>query len=199
MSLRRAALTSGSMNDISHLGAISSTSDQALRLVLEKFYDHAKNQVVGFSGILSAPTTTSTQAAGTGATAWRVNVSALLAVVNGAIGEVTASADVAIHGTTMLLASNSECVAAICAYATAAGVITLTSVEGTAVLTTTGATGPTDTVITAQIGTAATTTWIKLGETKLARTTGTACTQTYDNTKRPVFGITVDETFWGTV
>jgi hypothetical protein len=197
VTMQSAAAVYTSLTTMRHAAGISATESE-MSLFLTKWKKLLRNQVIGYNGLLSAPTTTSTQAAGTGATLWNVNVSAMMAIVNGTVGEVAAAADTAIHSTTMLNATAAECIASICLYVTGAGVLTLTAVKGTSALTSVGATAPTDAVVTAQIGTFS---WIRFGNTKLVRsaTTGTTVVQTYDNTQRPLFGVTTDDTFWGTV
>lgn len=146
-------------------------------------FTRRNSQIMG--GLAGAPTTASTQATGAGATAWNVNVAALLASVAGVIKELAAAADFAIHSATQLVANGQSCVAAL-VLKNVTGTISMVAVKGSAA--TTGAqVAPTDSAIQAAVG--AGNPWIKLAECTLNRTGDTTVTQSQDNTKRPFPGV----------
>lgn len=134
-------------------------------------------------GALRTPTTASTQATGTGATAWRVNTDLVIAVVDGVAKAVDPQADISIHSATQYLVSGQSAVAAVVLKVAANGAASVIAVKGAAA--TTGAqVAPTDAAIQAAVG--AGLSWLKLGEVTLNRTADTTVTQTQDNTKRDI-------------
>jgi hypothetical protein len=150
----------------------------------QELITHFKNKAEG--GLVTAPTTPSSQITGSGNTTWNVNISHLLACVDGHFQEVLAAADVAIHSGSKLLDSGQSCIAAIVAkYASAT--ISIVAVKGAAA--TTGAqVAPTDGEINTGVSSVP---WVKLAEITLNRTADTTVTQSQDNCKRPALGINV--------
>jgi hypothetical protein len=106
------------------LDAIAGTSQGAANA--------GRDGVVYQGGLVTDPTTPSTQATGAaGITVWRVDVSAAEAQVNSVDDLVAASADEVIHDTNNLLdAVGKACYAAV-VLAESGGSISITSVEGT--------------------------------------------------------------------
>jgi hypothetical protein len=161
---------------------------QTLFRLLEELKVANENQVV-WNGLVGAPTTPSTQAAGVGNTVWNANVAAVIAAVSGAIGEIAATADVSIHAGSLLtgLTVGKACVAAI-VIKLVTGTLSLVAVKGTPA--TLGAqVGPDDAAIQAAVGGAGVP-WISLGETTISRSADTVLDQTYSNIRRPVLGVT---------
>lgn len=159
----------------------SSSYDNAYQL-FKALAQGQKNKVC--NGLMvAAPTTPSTQATGTGATAWRVDVAAGVVVVGGVKKEFAAEPDRVIHSATQYtgLASLSSAIATIVAKKDAAGAVTLVNVKGAAAVTATGAVAPTDAEIQAAVG--AGLDWVKVCECTLNRTADTAVTQTQNNAK----------------
>jgi hypothetical protein len=149
-------------------------------------YDVLKGIVNGLKNRMTlradAPTTASTQVTGAGATTWRVNLSAGLAIVDGVVKDFVAQADRVIHSATQLVTSGQSCVAAIVAK-NVAGTITLVDVKGVAA--TTGAqVAPSDATIQAAVG--AGVSWVKVCEITINRTADTTVTQSQDNSKGDV-------------
>jgi len=147
---------------------------------LEKIRTWFKNRVEG--GLVVAPTSASTQASGVGNTVWRINVSALLATVDGVIAELVVQADNVIHTGSLLtsFADGYACVAAV-VLKNVTGTISLVTVKGTTALW--GAqVAPSAAVIQAAVG--AGNAWVKLGETTLRRTGDTTVVQSYNNIVR---------------
>lgn len=137
--------------------------------------------VVGTGLLASAPTTPSTQASGTGATAWRVNVSAGRVWVGGKASSLLLANDTVVHSATMLLA-NGQSVYAWLVAKNVAGAISVVAVKGTPA--TTGAeVVPTDAAITTACGPY----WVKLSRLHLSRTGDVTLVQTQDNTVAGVF------------
>jgi hypothetical protein len=134
-------------------------------------------------GLVKAPTTPSAQLTGTGNTSWRVNVDALVAVVDAKTKELVAQADAVIHSGSQLLEDGESAIAALVLKVAADGTASLVAVAGAAA-TTGSQVAPTDAAIQTAVG--AGLSWLKLGETTLNRTGDTTVTQTYDNTKRDV-------------
>lgn len=140
------------------------------------------NKVV--EGLLaSAPSTPSSQAAGTGNTTWRANLSAGVVVVDSVEKAETAQADFSIHSGSMLVAASQEVVARIVEQ-NHGGVLSTVAVKGTAVASTTGATAPSDAAVQAALATPATDTWVELCRIRLARDAGVTLTATYDHSHR---------------
>jgi len=161
-------------------------SNLTYRLLEELRVDQANKVLTG--GLVGDPTTPSTQASGTGNTEWRVDRTACVVVVDGAMKEFAVAADVAVHTGSFLtgLTSGKSCVAAIVAKLDT-GVVSIVVVKGTPATTGTQV-GPTDAVIQAAVGSGKP--WIKLHETTLNRTGDATVTQAHDNTARPVLGVT---------
>lgn len=153
---------------------------------------HEANRVLsGF--LVEDPTTPSSQAAGVGNTVVNVNRSAGLAVVNGVVYYLAKTDDYALHTGSLYtgFANGQSAVITLC-LKNVAGTVTLEIVKGAAALT--GAqVAPSDATITAQVG--AGNTWIKLAEITINRTGDETMTQSIDNGKRPVLGVTVDTSF----
>jgi len=135
------------------------------------------------AGLLKAPTTPSTQATGTGATAWRVNVDESLAVIDAAEKNVAAQVDVVLHSATQYLVNGQSAIAAVVMKVAADGTASIVFAVGAAA-TTGQQVAPTNAAIQTAVG--AGLSWMKLGETTLNRTGDTTVTQTYDNSKRDV-------------
>ncbi len=158
-------------------GFDKSMGKDSLYDVLVNIMAGLKHRVVnGFD--VFAPTTSSTQATGaTGITAWRVDIGAGRAMVDGVAFADDATADFVIHSGTVLVVNGKSCVAAIIAK-NVDGTVSIVAVKGAAALT--GAqVAPTDTEIKAAIG--PTVPWIKLAECTINRTGDTTVTQTQDN------------------
>lgn len=152
--------------------------------------DHTAQAIVdGFNdrlmtgGLVKVATTVSTQAAGAAATAWRVNVDAVVAVVDGVTKELVNQVDVVIHSATQYLVNGQSAIAAVVLKVAADGTASIVTVKGTAATTGTQV-APTDAAIQTAVG--AGLPWLKLGETTLSRTADTVVAQTWDNTKRDV-------------
>lgn len=161
----------------SNLGEGGSHLNDNLREVLAALANGAKNRVA--RGLLvAAPTTASTQAAGTGATAWRVNVATGVVIVSGIAKEFPAEADRVLNSGTQLVTNGQSAVCAIVAK-NVSGAVTLVNVMGAA-----AATGsqkaPDDVAIRAAVG--ADNAWVKVAECTLNRTGDTTVTQSQDNT-----------------
>ena len=132
-------------------------------------------------GIAAAPTTASTQATGTGNTAWRINLSAVYGVVTGVEGTAAAAADTVIHSGSQLLTSGQSIIAAAILKAPA-GIFAFDTVKGSAA-TTGSQTAPSDSDITTAVGSSR---WIRLANCTLNRTGDITVTQSQDTTVRSV-------------
>jgi len=161
-------------------------SNLVFRLLEEIRVDNANRVVAG--GLAKDPTTPSSQATGTGNTAWLINLDAVVVVVDGVMKEFAAQTDVVIHSGSYLtgFASGKSCKAAVVAKLDGS-TVTIETVKGTAA-TTGSEVGPTDAVIQAAMG--AGKSWVKLAEDTLNRTGDLTVTQAHDNTARPVLGVT---------
>jgi hypothetical protein len=129
--------------------------------------------------IASDPTTPSSQAAGVGNTAWRVNISAGSCVVNSVDKTHTAQGDFAVHGGSLLLADG-QSVYAWLVEKNVAGTVSTDVVKGAAA-TTGQQVAPTDAAVTTALGVS---TWIKLARLTLNRTGDAAVTQAQNMTFR---------------
>lgn len=158
--------------------SMANRGDHVAQALVDGFNDRL---VTG--GLVKVPTTASAQITGAGATSWRVNVDAVVAVVDGAAKELVAAADVVIHSATQYLTSGQSAIAAVVLKIDGSGVASLVSAKGAAA-TTGSQVAPTDAEIQTAVG--AGLSWLKLAETTLNRTGDTTVTQTYDNTKRDV-------------
>lgn len=172
----------GALADKAHINAETVSTTKHVDFA----FDHPVSEGAGDTGQVSAPSTPSTQATGTGNTLWNVNLAQAVGQVKrsaGAVdvGVIAAAADTAIHTGSYLtgFASGTSCVAAV-VMANNAGTITFVTVKGTPATTGTQV-APTDAQITTGVGHA---NWIKVAETTINRTADTTVTQTYDNTKR---------------
>jgi hypothetical protein len=134
-------------------------------------------------GLVGAPTNASTQATGSGATAWRVNVAALLAQVDGALKELVAQADVVIHSATQLVTNGQSCIATVVLKIAADGTASIVTAKGAAA-TTGSQVAPTAAAVQTAVG--AGLSYLELAEVTLNRTGDTTVTETYNNTKREV-------------
>jgi hypothetical protein len=143
------------------------------------------NGILG-GGLLTDPGS-SAQAAGTGATTWNVDVSALDVLVNGVYAHVAAATPFAVHAATCLVIAGQSVYAWLVAL-NMGGAITVAVVEGTAAATGSEAI-PTDAAITAActVGTVVGT-WVKLGLLHLTRDAGVNLVQTQDMTYRQEHG-----------
>lgn len=152
-------------------GAGTPTLTDALREIAD---DHA---VLGL--IAYAPTTASTQASGTGATAWNINISAGEVVLGAYYTNYGIQADYAIHSATCLVAASQSVYARLVCYLNST-TPTLLVVKGTAATTGSEAI-PTDAAVTLAAGTA---TWRDIALLHLSRNSGTTLTQTQKNSYR---------------
>lgn len=157
---------------------LAARGDIVAQAIMDGFNDRLST-----GGIVKAPTTPSTQATGTGATAWRINVDALVAVVDAATKELVAQADVVVHSATQLVTDGQSCKAAVVLKVAADGTASIVTVKGAAA-TTGSQVAPTNAAIQAGVG--AGLPWLKLAEVTINRTADTTVTQSYDNTKRDV-------------
>jgi hypothetical protein len=159
---------------------------QAVFQNLKALREAHRNQILAGAG-LAAPTTPSSQLTASGNTTWNVNISALLALVGGALGDLAAQTDLAIHSASWLtgLTSGKSCVAAI-VLKNVTGTVTCVAVKGTPA-TTGSQVAPSDTVIQAAVG--AGVPWIVIGYSTLNRTGDTAVTEAEDNSYRPLLGV----------
>lgn len=140
-----------------------------------------KNKVC--TGLMAAaPTTPSTQATGSGNTAWRVNLDKGTVVVGGVKKEFAAEADRVLHSGSFYtsLDSGDSAIVTIVAKKDDAGAVTLVNVKGAAAVTA-SVVAPTDAQIQAAVG--AGLEWVKVCECKLNRTADTTVTQSQDNSK----------------
>ena len=144
--------------------------------IQEYLYNHV------LEGVITVPTTGSTHADG-GAFDFNVNISHIVAVVEGVNDELVAAVDFDVQngGASPIDGTDTDIIYAIVLYDTAPG-WAIQSVAGAAAPAG-GVTPPADADITTAVGTA---NWIKLAHTQLHRSGAAACTQTYDNTVRPV-------------
>ena len=159
---------------------------------LEALRNQFRNQVL--EGVASTPTTGSTQASGAaGATVWNINHSQIVVTVAGVTQHFVAAADYNIHTGSVYtgLISGTSAIVALVAVNTA-GTITLDTVNGTAA-TTDSQVAPTDAEIQTAVG--ADQSWVKIAELTINRTADTTVTQSEDNSKRPLVGITEDTGF----
>jgi hypothetical protein len=128
-------------------------------------------------GLVSDPTTPSSQLTGAGNTTWNVNVSAADAQVNSVDDSVAASADESIHSGSNLLSAVGKAIYAYVVLAESGGAIAIDSVKGTE--DDLGSeVAPTDAEITTGVGHA---NWIKLALIHLSRTADTTVVQTQTN------------------
>jgi hypothetical protein len=154
----------------------------------DSVYDLLKALSRGFdntvaNGLMAAaPTTPSTQATGTGNTAWRVNLDKGVVVVGGVRKEFAAEADRVLHSASFYtsLDSGDSAIVAIVAKKAANGAVTLVNVKGAAAVTGLQV-AHTDAQIQAAVG--AGLDWVKVCECTLNRTADTTVTQTQDNAK----------------
>ncbi|MBT8428303.1 MAG: hypothetical protein KJN79_00175 [Gammaproteobacteria bacterium] len=185
--MRSAAITAVDLDpaDLAH-------QTHAVSNYFNQIKTHEANRVHA-GGLAGAPTSASTQLTGAaGVTEWRIDVTALLAAVGGVVKELAVVADEVIHDTTVLVtAAGQTCWAAV-VLKNVAGTISMVTVKGTAAATA-SAVPPTDAEIQAGVG--AGNDWVKIAECEITRTADTTVTQSQDNTKRPMFGINVDENF----
>jgi hypothetical protein len=147
-------------------------------------------------GLVTDPTTASTQLTGAGGvTEWRVNVSAAEAVVGGVEQVVAASADEVIHDTTNLLDAVGKACYAVVVLDKNGGTVSIASVKGTAAVAA-SAVVPTDAEITTAIGHA---NWIKLARCYIERDGDTSVTQSQLNAGygQPVAALTALKTING--
>jgi hypothetical protein len=127
--------------------------------------------------VASAPTTASTQATGTGATTWRVNVAAVSVAVGKSTASIAAAADFSVHSSTQLVTNGQSCRATLVAK-NVSGTVSVVAVKGTAA--TTGAElAPTKAQIQAAVG--AGNIWTRLSDIRISRTADTTVTQTQDS------------------
>jgi len=162
-----------------------------LILDLQKVREWNQKHIEGC--MLDDPTTPSTQAAGIGNTAWRVNMGAGIKVVDGTPVSQALTADIVVHSGSLLagFVLGNSAIASIVAYG-ATG--TILSVIGTPALIGAAA-APTKAAIQTAVDVAAAvadTAWTAIGETRLDRTLDTTVVQTLDNTKRPLLSINQD-------
>lgn len=160
------------------LVSLASRGDAVAKALIDGFNDRL---VTG--GLVAAPTTPSAQLTGAGATSWRVNVAALVGVVDAVTKELAAQADVIVHDTTQYLTNGQSAIAAVVLKVAANGTASIVTAKGAAA-TTGSEVAPDDAAIQTAVG--AGLPWLKLGESTLNRTGDIAVTQTYDNTKRDV-------------
>lgn len=137
-------------------------------------------------GLVSTPTTPSSQLTGTGNTTWNVNIAATLAANSQAGIELAASADFAVHSGSQLVTSGQSCIAAIVVDYNG-GSPTFAAVKGAAATTGQQA-APTDAAITAALGDEY---WIKLAHCTINRTGDTTVTQSQDNSVRMATSATI--------
>jgi hypothetical protein len=159
----------------------------------EALRTHFRNCIL--SGGFNTPTTGSTQASGAaGATDWNVNHTDILAVVNGTVGIVAAAADYDVHSGSVYtgLTAASKSAIATAVIKNVSGTLSLAIVKGTAAATGSQV-APTDAEITASVGSS--NTWVKVAELTINRTADTTVTQSQDNGKRPLPGLTEDLNF----
>ena len=127
--------------------------------------------------LVTDPTSSSSQSAGTGATTWNVNVTAGAVMVGSVEKYHAAQADLSVHASTMLL-TNGQSVYAWVLEQNSGGTLTTVVVKGTAA--TTGAeVAPTTAQIVAALG--AGVTYTKLALCHLSRTGDTTLVQTQAN------------------
>jgi hypothetical protein len=170
-------------SDIAHLSDI-------LALYFEQLRTHFRNSVQR-GGEVTDPSTGSSQLTGTGNTTWNIDVTELMAVVDGVAVEIVAATDTAIHSGSYLtgFANGTSCIAAV-VLKNVSGTITMDTVKGTPA-TTGSQVAPTDAEIQAAVG--ASNEWIKLAEVTLNRTGDTTVTETQDNTFRPMLAVNIDQ------
>lgn len=148
-------------------------------------FQHFANRVVqGF--MLMAPTNGSTQATGTGASDYNVNITAGILAVGSTVKEMTVQADYDLeHASTGsgILTLNQARVYDYVAYRSPGdGVVYLKMFKGTIADTLAAAVPVTDTEIEATMATG--TYWMRIGRTTIERDGDTSISQTYDNTLR---------------
>lgn len=135
------------------------------------------------NGLLStAPTTASTQATGTGNTAWNVNVDKGVLYVGGKEAELAATTDLHVHSGSQLVTNGQSCEAALVCYLNA-GNPTLLAVKGAAAATGSQV-APTDAAISTAVDAAASgknVDWVKVAHLTINRTGDTTVTQSQDN------------------
>jgi hypothetical protein len=159
----------------------------SLREVLAGLAEAQQYKVAGLRA--DAPTTASTQATGAGATAWRVNVAAGVAMLGDHAKDFAAQADFVVHSASELLANGQSATAAL-VVKDVAGTLSMVAVKGAAA-TTGQQLAPSDAAIQAAVG--AGNDWVKVCEMTLNRTGDTAVTQSQDNTKADLGdGVTVE-------
>lgn len=130
-------------------------------------------------GIVSAPTTASTQATGAGTLAWRCNISYVYLAGDADYGELAANADFVIHnGATTITNLYTQVAAVIVSKNPSTNALKFFAVKGTAQTTASGlATGPTDaaiqTAVNSDYSVTNNATWWKLAEVSLSRTADT--------------------------
>lgn len=132
-------------------------------------------------GLLTDPGS-SAQGAGTGATTWNIDHSALDVLVNALYAHVAAATPFSVHAATCLVTTGQSVYAWLVAQ-NVGGVITVVAVTGTAATTGSEAI-PTDAAITAVCGAY----WVKLGLLHLTRDGGVGLTQTQDMSYRQEHG-----------
>jgi len=166
--------------------------EDKIALYFEQLKQHEANKVLA-GGLIKTPTTSSAQLTGTGNTTWNIDVEAIAAVVGGDAVDIAVNADESIHGGSFLtgFTNGSSCIAAV-VLKNVSGTITLVTVKGTPA-TTGSQVAPTDGEIQTAVG--AGNAWIKIAEATLNRTADTTVTESFDNTLRPILGVTVDTDF----
>jgi len=160
---------------------------------LQSLRDWARGHTDGC--FLAAPTTPSSQLAGVGNTTWNVNISVGVVYINGTATNQAAAVDVSIHAGSLIagFVVGTDCIAAIVCY----GAGTRLAVQGTPAAHG-GASAPTETAIQTAVDAAAGATgtaWTKLGQTTLYRSADAVVSQTYDNTARPMMGVSENTGF----
>lgn len=162
---------------------ITQLNDQATQfnqMVTDQQAATAKtNNVVIDGGVVKAPTTPSSQAAGDGNTTWNVDVEAARAVVNDVEDSIAAAADTVMHSGSELMDAGESAYGWL-VVTESGGSLSLTPVVGTPATTGTQV-APTDAEITTAVGSA---NWAKLALCLLNRTGDTTVTQSEDNTGR---------------
>jgi len=130
---------------------------------------------------IGTPSSSNSQASGTGATVWRVNIAAGIVRVDGVELAQGAQADFSLHATDCLVAASQDCWARVLEQ-NSAGTLSTVVVLGTAAATGL-AVEPTD----AEVDTALSALpWIELGRALLSRNSGTTLTVVYDHGHRHV-------------
>lgn len=143
---------------------------------------HSDYGILGYTGIVSS--NTCTQASGTGATTWTVDVAALDVLVAGTYGHVNAQSGLAVHGSTQLVADG-QSIYVWLVEKKHDGSLSTVAVKGTAA-TSGSETIPTEAQIVAAL--AADETYTKLALLHVARV-GTTMTETIDMSYREQYPV----------